>query len=191
MNLAGPSEQYGGRAIGAAACAVALPAASRKTGVYVADPGGTAIPTKPPSGFMPRSAFCRWARRPRLLFTSEGGCAHPQKGRWRHEDSGDRILLRRNGGRHRRATGGKVLTDCIASQVAAAQALRRRGAGDCIAQAHRGNLWSGRCRRLCSSGLTRQDLDAIAVTYAPGLIGAVLVGVNFAKAAAYGAGCAA
>ena len=28
------------------------------------------------------------------------------------------------------------------------------------------------------------DIDAIAVTYAPGLIGAVLVGVNFAKAAA-------
>ena len=32
--------------------------------------------------------------------------------------------------------------------------------------------------------MTRQDIDAIAVTYAPGLIGAVLVGVNFAKAAA-------
>lgn len=32
--------------------------------------------------------------------------------------------------------------------------------------------------------ITRRDLDAIAVTYAPGLIGALLVGVNFAKAAA-------
>ena len=32
--------------------------------------------------------------------------------------------------------------------------------------------------------LTRDDIDAVAVTYAPGLIGAVLVGVNFAKAAA-------
>ena len=32
--------------------------------------------------------------------------------------------------------------------------------------------------------LSRKDIDAIAVTYAPGLIGAVLVGVNFAKAAA-------
>jgi N6-L-threonylcarbamoyladenine synthase len=30
----------------------------------------------------------------------------------------------------------------------------------------------------------RQDIDAVAVTYAPGLIGALLVGVNFAKAAA-------
>lgn len=35
------------------------------------------------------------------------------------------------------------------------------------------------------SGLTRDDIDAVAVTYAPGLIGAVLVGVNFAKSCAY------
>ena len=34
------------------------------------------------------------------------------------------------------------------------------------------------------AGLTKVDLDAVAVTYAPGLIGAVLVGVNFAKGAA-------
>ena len=32
------------------------------------------------------------------------------------------------------------------------------------------------------------DVDAVAVTFAPGLIGAVLVGVNFAKGLAYGAG---
>ncbi len=31
------------------------------------------------------------------------------------------------------------------------------------------------------AGLTYEDLDAIAVTFAPGLIGALLVGVNFAK----------
>ena len=34
------------------------------------------------------------------------------------------------------------------------------------------------------AGLTRADIDAVAVTYAPGLIGALLVGVNFAKSAA-------
>ncbi len=39
-------------------------------------------------------------------------------------------------------------------------------------------------RALEESGLKRENLDAIAVSYAPGLIGAVLVGVNFAKAAA-------
>ncbi len=35
------------------------------------------------------------------------------------------------------------------------------------------------------AGITRKDIDAVAATCAPGLIGAVLVGVNFAKAAAY------
>ncbi len=35
------------------------------------------------------------------------------------------------------------------------------------------------------TGLARGDIDAVAVTYAPGLIGALLVGVNFAKALAY------
>lgn len=38
------------------------------------------------------------------------------------------------------------------------------------------------------AGVTRGELDAIAVTYAPGLIGAVLVGVNFAKSAALALG---
>ena len=37
---------------------------------------------------------------------------------------------------------------------------------------------------LTTAGITRDDIDAVAVTFAPGLIGAVLVGVNFAKAAA-------
>ncbi len=37
---------------------------------------------------------------------------------------------------------------------------------------------------LAQAGLTKGDIDAIAVTYAPGLIGALLVGVGFAKAAA-------
>lgn len=34
------------------------------------------------------------------------------------------------------------------------------------------------------AGIARKDIDAVAVSYAPGLIGAVLVGVNFAKSAA-------
>ncbi len=41
---------------------------------------------------------------------------------------------------------------------------------------------------LRQANLTKADLDAVAVTYAPGLIGAVLVGVNFAKSAAFGLG---
>ena len=39
-------------------------------------------------------------------------------------------------------------------------------------------------RALAAAGIKKSDLDAVAVSYAPGLIGAVLVGVNFAKSAA-------
>jgi len=38
------------------------------------------------------------------------------------------------------------------------------------------------------ANLSKRDLDAVAVTYAPGLIGALLVGVNFAKSFAYALG---
>ena len=34
---------------------------------------------------------------------------------------------------------------------------------------------------LKNAGITKSDIDAVAVTYAPGLIGALLVGVNYAK----------
>jgi len=43
-------------------------------------------------------------------------------------------------------------------------------------------------RAIEQAGIGKKDLDAVAVTYAPGLIGAVLVGVNFAKAAALALG---
>lgn len=41
---------------------------------------------------------------------------------------------------------------------------------------------------LKQAGVTAADLDAVAVTYAPGLIGAVLVAVNFAKSVAFSLG---
>ena len=41
---------------------------------------------------------------------------------------------------------------------------------------------------LDQAGLTLSDVDALAVTYAPGLIGALLVGVNFAKGLSYATG---
>ena len=43
-------------------------------------------------------------------------------------------------------------------------------------------------KALLDAGKTIDDVDAVAVTFAPGLIGAVLVGVNFAKGLAYAAG---
>ena len=79
--------------------------------------------------------------------------------------------------------GRHVLTDCIASQVD----LHRIYGGvvpEIASRKHIEAIYSLADQALEKTGLTRQDLDAVAVTYAPGLIGAVLVGVNFAKAAA-------
>ncbi len=79
--------------------------------------------------------------------------------------------------------GRRVLTDCIASQVD----LHRIYGGvvpEIASRKHIEAIYSLADQALEKTGLTRQDLDAVAVTYAPGLIGAVLVGVNFAKAAA-------
>ena len=41
---------------------------------------------------------------------------------------------------------------------------------------------------LVEANVTLKDITAIAVTYAPGLIGALLVGVNFAKGLSYATG---
>ena len=43
-------------------------------------------------------------------------------------------------------------------------------------------------RAIADAGLTLDDIDAVAVTHAPGLVGALLVGVSFAKALAFGRG---
>ena len=79
--------------------------------------------------------------------------------------------------------GRTVLTDCIASQVA----LHREYGGvvpEIASRKHIEAIYGLADQALENAGLTREDIDAVAVTYAPGLIGAVLVGVNFAKAAA-------
>ena len=79
--------------------------------------------------------------------------------------------------------GRKVLTDCIASQVD----IHRIYGGvvpEIASRKHIEAIYALADQALKTSGLKREDIDAVAVTYAPGLIGAVLVGVNFAKAAA-------
>ncbi len=79
--------------------------------------------------------------------------------------------------------GRHVLTDQIASQVE----LHRIYGGvvpEIASRKHIEAIYALADKALCDVSMTRQDIDAVAVTYAPGLIGAVLVGVNFAKAAA-------
>ena len=83
--------------------------------------------------------------------------------------------------------GREVLTDCIASQVA----LHREYGGvvpEIASRKHIEAIYALADQALETAGLSREDIDAVAVTYAPGLIGAVLVGVNFAKAAAMAMG---
>ena len=83
--------------------------------------------------------------------------------------------------------GREVLTDCIASQVD----LHRIYGGvvpEIASRKHIEAIYGLADQALARTGLLRSDIDAVAVTYAPGLIGAVLVGVNFAKAAALALG---
>ena len=83
--------------------------------------------------------------------------------------------------------GREVLTDCIASQVD----LHRIYGGvvpEIASRKHIEAIYGLADQALAQANLTRNDIDAVAVTYAPGLIGAVLVGVNFAKAAALSMG---
>jgi len=79
--------------------------------------------------------------------------------------------------------GREVLTDCIASQVE----LHRLYGGvvpEIASRKHIEAIYPLADEALEKAGISRREIDAVAVTYAPGLIGAVLVGVNFAKAAA-------
>ena len=79
--------------------------------------------------------------------------------------------------------GRKVLTDKIASQVE----LHRIYGGvvpEIASRKHIEAIYGLADEALRDASITRDQIDAVAVTYAPGLIGAVLVGVNFAKAAA-------
>ena len=83
--------------------------------------------------------------------------------------------------------GREVLTDCIASQVD----LHRVYGGvvpEIASRMHIEAIYGLADQALEKTGLSRSDIDAVAVTYAPGLIGAVLVGVNFAKAVSYSLG---
>ncbi len=83
--------------------------------------------------------------------------------------------------------GRQVLTDCIASQVP----LHRIYGGvvpEIASRKHIEAIYGLADQALKEADLSRKDLDAIAVTYAPGLIGAVLVGVNFAKGVALSTG---
>jgi len=76
--------------------------------------------------------------------------------------------------------GRNVLSNIIATQIAEHRIYG--GVVPEIASRRHTEAISQVCdEALSEAGITYNDIDAVAVTFAPGLIGALLVGVNFAK----------
>ena len=83
--------------------------------------------------------------------------------------------------------GRETLADCIASQIEMHK-LYGGVVPEIASRKHVEAIVPLAEQALATAQLTRADLDAVAVTFAPGLIGAVLVGVNFAKSTALALG---
>ena len=83
--------------------------------------------------------------------------------------------------------GREVLANIVASQID----IHRRFGGVVPEVASRNhitaisNIFN---EALAEAGITKEEIDAVAVTYGAGLVGALLVGVNFAKGLAYSLG---
>ena len=80
--------------------------------------------------------------------------------------------------------GRKILADEIASS-ADIQSLYGGVVPEIASRAHTDAVAAVVERAVKNAGITYQDIDAVAVTYGAGLLGALLVGVSFAKAFAY------
>lgn len=76
--------------------------------------------------------------------------------------------------------GRKVLSNVIASQVEEHK-IYGGVVPEIASRRHTEAICGVVDKALADAGCTLDDIDALAVTYAPGLIGALLVGVNYAK----------
>ena len=83
---------------------------------------------------------------------------------------------------------GRLLRSNVIATSVAEQALYGGVVPEIASRRHAESISQVADKALADAGLTIADIDAVAVTFAPGLIGAVLVGVNFAKGLAYSAG---
>ncbi len=80
--------------------------------------------------------------------------------------------------------GREILSDEIASS-ASVQALYGGVVPEIASRAHSDAVEKVVMRAIEKAGIQPKDIDAVAVTYGAGLLGALLVGVSFAKAFAY------
>jgi N6-L-threonylcarbamoyladenine synthase len=79
----------------------------------------------------------------------------------------------------------------VESNIISSQLIHRRYGGivpELASRAHQRLIVPVVEEALQSAGVRKEDLDAVAVTRGPGLMGALLVGVNFAKALSFGLG---
>ena len=83
--------------------------------------------------------------------------------------------------------GRKILSDQILSQ-ASLHAVYGGVVPEIASRCHIEAISILARRAVEAAGIEKKDIDAVAVSYAPGLIGAVLVGVNFAKSCALALG---
>lgn len=83
--------------------------------------------------------------------------------------------------------GRRVLSSVIASQVDI-HAIYGGVVPEIASRAHTEAISGVVSEALSKAGTGLEGLDAVAVTYAPGLIGALLTGLSFAKGLAYSAG---
>ncbi len=82
---------------------------------------------------------------------------------------------------------GKVLSNCIAGQE-----IHRRYGGvvpEAASRAHQSNIVPVVQQALEQAGVRIQEVDAVAFTRGPGLIGSLLVGISFAKGLALSLDC--
>lgn len=83
--------------------------------------------------------------------------------------------------------GREVLSNIVATQIE--EHKKYGGVVPEIASRRHTEAISQVCdEAVCTAGITYGDIEAVAVTFAPGLIGALLVGVNFAKGLALSLG---
>ncbi|MBO5065933.1 MAG: tRNA (adenosine(37)-N6)-threonylcarbamoyltransferase complex transferase subunit TsaD [Clostridia bacterium] len=83
--------------------------------------------------------------------------------------------------------GRRVLSNVIASQVEEHK-IYGGVVPEIASRRHTEAICGVVEKALGDAGCTMDDIDAIAVTYAPGLIGALLVGVNYAKGLSFSTG---
>ena len=82
-------------------------------------------------------------------------------------------------------TSAAVLrNNCLLSNVIASQAVHRQFGGvvpELASRAHQQNIVPSVDAAIRNAGIDKRDLDAVAFTRGPGLLGSLLVGVSFAK----------